>query len=79
MADPAVWLQMSTIGEEGTERCAQLAAERGIRSGLARPERAAEPVESAQTTRSSDKARRRANPEILEKIGLISGRRHEFL
>lgn len=25
-----IWLQMSTIGEEGTERCAQLAHERGV-------------------------------------------------
>ncbi|HUA03417.1 MAG TPA: NAD(P)-dependent oxidoreductase [Solirubrobacteraceae bacterium] len=25
-----VWLQMSTIGEDGTERCAQLAAQRGV-------------------------------------------------
>ena len=30
MAGPAVWLQMSTIGEEGTERCARLAQEHGI-------------------------------------------------
>jgi 3-hydroxyisobutyrate dehydrogenase len=30
MGDSAVWLQMSTIGEEGTERCALLAAERRI-------------------------------------------------
>jgi 3-hydroxyisobutyrate dehydrogenase len=29
-ADDAIWLQMSTIGIEGTERCAALAAERGI-------------------------------------------------
>lgn len=28
--DEAVWLQMSTIGESGTERCAVLARERGI-------------------------------------------------
>jgi 3-hydroxyisobutyrate dehydrogenase len=28
-ADSAVWLQMSTIGEEGTHRCARLAAEHG--------------------------------------------------
>jgi 3-hydroxyisobutyrate dehydrogenase len=28
--DQAIWLQMSTIGEEGTERCAQLARSRGI-------------------------------------------------
>jgi 3-hydroxyisobutyrate dehydrogenase len=28
MKDSAVWLQMSTIGEEGTERCTSLAAER---------------------------------------------------
>jgi 3-hydroxyisobutyrate dehydrogenase len=27
MPDGAVWLQMSTIGEEGTQRCARLAAE----------------------------------------------------
>jgi 3-hydroxyisobutyrate dehydrogenase len=27
----AVWLQMSTIGVAGTERCAELAAERGLR------------------------------------------------
>ena len=26
-----IWLQMSTIGEAGTERCAQLAAEHGVR------------------------------------------------
>jgi 3-hydroxyisobutyrate dehydrogenase len=30
MTDPAIWLQMSTIGEEGTERCARLAQEHGI-------------------------------------------------
>ena len=30
MRDDAVWLQMSTIGEEGTERCARLAEERGV-------------------------------------------------
>jgi len=30
MAGTGVWLQMSTIGERGTERCAQLAAERDI-------------------------------------------------
>jgi 3-hydroxyisobutyrate dehydrogenase len=29
--DGAIWLQMSTIGIEGTERCAALARERGIR------------------------------------------------
>jgi 3-hydroxyisobutyrate dehydrogenase len=29
-AGDAIWLQMSTIGIEGTERCAALAAERGI-------------------------------------------------
>lgn len=29
-AKGAVWLQMSTIGERGTERCAELAAERGL-------------------------------------------------
>jgi 3-hydroxyisobutyrate dehydrogenase len=28
--DDAIWLQMSTIGEEGTERCMKLAASRGI-------------------------------------------------
>ncbi|MBV9839761.1 MAG: NAD(P)-dependent oxidoreductase [Solirubrobacterales bacterium] len=27
---PAMWVQMSTVGERGTERCAQLADERGI-------------------------------------------------
>lgn len=30
MAGPAVWLQMSTIGEEGTEHCARLAQEHGV-------------------------------------------------
>lgn len=30
LADGATWLQMSTIGIEGTERCAALAAERGL-------------------------------------------------
>ncbi len=30
MADDAVWVQMSTIGERPTGRCAQLAAERGV-------------------------------------------------
>jgi 3-hydroxyisobutyrate dehydrogenase len=30
MRDPAVWLQMSTIGEAGTDRCADLAARRGV-------------------------------------------------
>jgi 3-hydroxyisobutyrate dehydrogenase len=30
LADGAIWLQMSTIGIEGTERCAALAAERGL-------------------------------------------------
>lgn len=30
MAGTGLWLQMSTIGEEGTQHCAQLAAERGI-------------------------------------------------
>lgn len=30
MGGDAVWLQMSTIGEEGTERCERLAAERGV-------------------------------------------------
>jgi 3-hydroxyisobutyrate dehydrogenase len=29
--DHAVWLQMSTIGERGTERCLELADERGLR------------------------------------------------
>jgi 3-hydroxyisobutyrate dehydrogenase len=29
-ADGPVWLQMSTIGESGTERCAELASDRGI-------------------------------------------------
>ncbi len=29
-ADDAIWLQMSTIGEEATERCAKLASERGL-------------------------------------------------
>lgn len=29
-ASGAVWLQMSTIGEAGTERCAELAADRGL-------------------------------------------------
>jgi 3-hydroxyisobutyrate dehydrogenase len=29
-ADDAIWLQMSTIGIDGTDRCAALAAERGI-------------------------------------------------
>jgi 3-hydroxyisobutyrate dehydrogenase len=29
-ADDAVWLQMSTIGEHGTERCGELARERGL-------------------------------------------------
>src|SRR5215213_9173898 len=29
-ADGAVWLQMSTIGEEATERCAAAASERGV-------------------------------------------------
>ena len=28
--DAVIWLQMSTIGESGTERCAQLAGQRGI-------------------------------------------------
>jgi 3-hydroxyisobutyrate dehydrogenase len=28
--DGALWLQMSTIGERGTERCAELAAEHGV-------------------------------------------------
>jgi 3-hydroxyisobutyrate dehydrogenase len=28
--DAVIWLQMSTIGESGTERCAQLAEQRGI-------------------------------------------------
>jgi 3-hydroxyisobutyrate dehydrogenase len=30
MQDESVWLQMSTIGEEATERCARLATDRGI-------------------------------------------------
>ena len=30
LADAAIWLQMSTIGESGTERCAQLADEHEI-------------------------------------------------
>ena len=30
MAADAIWLQMSTIGEEGTERCASLAGERAL-------------------------------------------------
>jgi 3-hydroxyisobutyrate dehydrogenase len=30
LADSAVWLQMSTIGEEGTQRCADLAQRRGV-------------------------------------------------
>ncbi len=30
MADDAVWLQMSTIGERATRRCADLAAEHGV-------------------------------------------------
>ncbi len=30
IAEDAIWLQMSTIGEEGTERCIQLAADRGV-------------------------------------------------
>ena len=30
MAGTGIWLQMSTIGERGTRRCAQLAAERDI-------------------------------------------------
>jgi 3-hydroxyisobutyrate dehydrogenase len=29
-ADEALWLQMSTIGEGGTERCGELAGERGL-------------------------------------------------
>ena len=29
-SDDVVWLQMSTIGEHGTERCSELARERGI-------------------------------------------------
>jgi 3-hydroxyisobutyrate dehydrogenase len=29
LGDSAIWLQMSTIGEEGTEACAQLARQRG--------------------------------------------------
>jgi 3-hydroxyisobutyrate dehydrogenase len=29
-AESAVWLQMSTIGEQGTERCMELAAEHGV-------------------------------------------------
>jgi 3-hydroxyisobutyrate dehydrogenase len=28
--ESAIWLQMSTIGEEGTERCAELAREHGV-------------------------------------------------
>jgi 3-hydroxyisobutyrate dehydrogenase len=30
VGDGALWLQMSTIGERGTERCAELARERGL-------------------------------------------------
>src|SRR6202020_2784817 len=30
LADAAIWLQMSTIGIEGTDRCAALAAEHGL-------------------------------------------------
>src|SRR4051794_31611485 len=30
LAEGAVWLQMSTIGEEGTERCVELAREHGL-------------------------------------------------
>jgi 3-hydroxyisobutyrate dehydrogenase len=30
LADGAVWLQMSTIGEQGTERCIELAREHGV-------------------------------------------------
>jgi 3-hydroxyisobutyrate dehydrogenase len=30
MTSPAIWLQMSTVGEDGTDRCAQLAADRGV-------------------------------------------------
>ncbi len=29
-AEDAIWLQMSTVGERGTERCAELAGERGV-------------------------------------------------
>lgn len=30
LGDDSVWIQMSTIGEEGTERCLQIARERGL-------------------------------------------------
>jgi 3-hydroxyisobutyrate dehydrogenase len=30
VASDAIWLQMSTIGEEGTERCGRVASERGL-------------------------------------------------
>jgi 3-hydroxyisobutyrate dehydrogenase len=30
LGDDAIWLQMSTIGEEGTERCAELADQHGV-------------------------------------------------
>jgi 3-hydroxyisobutyrate dehydrogenase len=30
-AESTIWLQMSTVGEEGIERCAELASKRGVR------------------------------------------------
>src|SRR4051794_10848055 len=68
--DGATWLQMSTIGIEGTERCAALAQERGLSLVDAPVVGTKQPAEQGKLTvlaSGPDEARKRCGP-IFEAI-----------
>jgi 3-hydroxyisobutyrate dehydrogenase len=70
-AEDAVWLQMSTIGEEGTERCAELARERGITFVDAPVLGTKQPAEEAKLVvlaSGPEEARERVRP-IFDAVG----------
>jgi 3-hydroxyisobutyrate dehydrogenase len=67
----AIWVQMSTIGEEGTERCIQLAREHGVGFVDAPVLGARQPAQEAKLVvleSGSEEARSRVQP-VFEAIG----------
>jgi len=70
-ARPALWLQMSTVGIEGTERCAQLAERHGIAFADAPVLGTKQPAENGELVilgSGPEDARERLDP-ILDAIG----------
>jgi 3-hydroxyisobutyrate dehydrogenase len=71
MASPAIWLQMSTIGEDGTDRCAQLAADRGVDFVDSPVQGTRQPAEQGQLVvlaSGPERLRERVQP-VLDAVG----------